>query len=156
MLQGTVGYINRNIQRTVKPQGDPRFMRTFQITAPIASHYRVGTCEESGCLAHHNGWKSLIDESSSLGQQQANYIRKHARRKYTEQKDPNGKTEFVFEAGQTCFAQHKVPLERPALYIVKDGDFRGNPTGFSRRHTKPEHWVEDFSEHQDRVARDRS
>jgi hypothetical protein len=44
-----------------------------------------------------------------------------------------------------------VPLERQPLLIVRDGDWRGNPTGRRRLHTKPEHWVEDFKEHQGKI-----
>jgi hypothetical protein len=38
-----------------------------------------------------------------------------------------------------------VPLERPALYLARQG------TGPVVRHTRPELWVEDFSEHLDKI-----
>jgi hypothetical protein len=46
-----------------------------------------------------------------------------------------------------------VPLERPELYVVRGGDWRGNPRGEVRRHSGPDSWVNDFAEHQDRIAR---
>ena len=42
---------------------------------------------------------------------------------------------FTFEAGQQCFTQHHVP-DRPQFFVVRDGDWRGNPTGQNRLHTK--------------------
>lgn len=131
--------------------------RTFQIISPISTHWRPATCEEAECEQYARGWKSAIDETTELGQKQAWYIRKQSGRKYTESRDEQpGLTVFTFEAGQTCFAagQHKVPLGRPEHYLVKGGDWRGNPAGIpTRKHTKPEFWIEDFNENQDRLIR---
>ena len=70
-----------------------------------------------------------------------------------EVRNPLGLTEFTFEAGQTCFVEHRVPLEREPLYVVRDGDWRGNPRGTAPRiHTRPDDWVDDFAEHQQRLA----
>lgn len=129
--------------------------RTFQITSPLSTHWRPATCEEAECEQHARGWKSAIDESSELGQKQAWYIRKQSGRKFTESGDEQpGLTVFTFEAGQACFAagQHKVPLGRPEHYLVKGGDWRGNPTGaLPRRHSKPEFWVEEMQEGFDKL-----
>jgi hypothetical protein len=35
---------------------------------------------------------------------------------------------------------------------VRDGDFRGNPTGRRRMHASGADWVEDFAEHQAKLA----
>ena len=65
-----------------------------------------------------------------------------------------GLTVFTFEPGQDCFAQHRVPLERDPLFLVRGGDWRGNPTGLQPyRHHRGEDWVDDFADHQDRIAR---
>lgn len=129
--------------------------RTFQIVSPISTHWRPADCAEFECEQHLRGWKSAIDESTELGQKQAWYIRKQSGRKFTESRDEQpGLTVFTFEAGQTCFSsgQHKVPLGRPEHYLVKGGDWRGNPTGAeTRKHTKPEHWVEDMQEGFDKL-----
>jgi hypothetical protein len=45
-----------------------------------------------------------------------------------------------------------VRLDRPELYLVADGDWRGNPTGRQRTHQNAADWVEDFGEHQLRIA----
>lgn len=128
--------------------------KTYSIKAPVSTHFRVGTCEEAGCLNYLNGWKSVIQETNDLGKQQAHYIRKQSGRKFTESKSPLGLTVFEFEAGQTCFQEHQVRVDRPELYIVRDGDFRGNPRGTqSRVHANPALWLEDFAEHQDQLAK---
>jgi hypothetical protein len=49
-------------------------------------------------------------------------------------------------------------LERPELYIVREGDWRGNPRGTPpRRHARAADWVDEAMEHQDRIntARER-
>ncbi len=139
----------------ITPNLPPSAYRTFQITSPIATHWRPATCEEVDCPNFLNGWKSAIDESVELGQRQAYYIRKHSGRKYTEDRESQpGLTVFVFEAGQACFSasQHKAPLGRPEHYLVKGGDWRGNPAGTpTRKHSKPEHWVEDMAEGLDKL-----
>lgn len=131
--------------------------RTFQIVSPLATHWRPASCEEVECEQHARGWKSAIDETTELGQKQAWYIRKQSGRNYTESRDEQpGLTVFTFEPGQRCFnsGQHKAPLGRPEHYLVKGGDWRGNPAGIAtRKHTKPEFWVEDFNENQDRLTR---
>lgn len=129
-------------------------MQTYSIAAPLATHTRPATCAEVECLPYRNGWNTDVDEATVLGQQQAGYIRSQAGRAYTESRIGN-LTRFVFLAGQQCFAAHRVSLERPEIYLVKGGDWRGNPIGLTRRHTKPAHWVEDFAEHLDVIKKER-
>jgi hypothetical protein len=76
------------------------------------------------------------------------------RRHCTERRAGDGLVEFMFEAGQLCFlvTAHRKKLERPEFYLVRGGDWRAN-TGLIRRHTRPEHWVEDFAENQERLSR---
>lgn len=138
----------------IDPQLSAAHYKTYAIASPISTHYRDGTCDEAGCLAHQHGWQTSVDESTDLGQKQAHYIRKLAGRKFTERRTEVGLTAFEFEAGQRCFTQHKVPLERPEFYVVRGGDWRGDPRGEgARMHTGPDPWVNDFGEHQDRLAR---
>jgi hypothetical protein len=137
----------------LEPAGPVHAYQTYQIVSPISTHFRDGTCDEAGCLAQRNGWRTTVDESTDLGARQAHYIRKQSGRRFTESRTETGLTAFTFEAGQRCFATHKVPLERPELYVVRGGDWRGNPRGEVRRHSGPDSWVNDFAEHQDRIAR---
>jgi hypothetical protein len=76
-------------------------------------------------------------------------------RKFTELDVNENEHWLVFEAGQSCFraSDHRALLDKQEIFIVRDGDYRGNPTGTVRRHTRPESWREDFAEHQDKLAR---
>jgi hypothetical protein len=125
--------------------------KTYQLSAPRGTHWRPSTCDEADCEFYVNGWSTAIDESTELGKGQAYYIRNQSGRRFTE--DRHGSlTTFRFEAGQTCFAEHEARLDRPELYIVRGGDWRGNPTGEVRQHTRASDWVDDFADHQQTLA----
>lgn len=121
--------------------------QTYSITAPRDATV-VAACEQVACEAWTRGWDSVIDESTELGQQQATYIRTQSGRTFREMKTEAGLTVFRFEAHQRCFAEHRT---RPEIYLVRDGDWRGNPTGRQRQHTRPADWVEDMTENQGRL-----
>ena len=137
----------------ITPQMPASAYKTYQILSPVATHYRTGTCDEAGCLAYQHGWQTNVDEATDLGQRQAHYIRTLCGRRFTERRTELGITAFTFQPGQKCFATHKVPLDRPEFYVVRGGDWRGNPRGEVRRHSSGDSWVNDFAEHQDRIAR---
>ena len=143
----------RHVNR-ILPKLGPGNYKTYQLLAPVATHHRPATCEEVSCAALAYGWKTVVDESTDLGQAQAHYIRKQSGRAFREDRDvTSGLTLFIFAASQRCFTAHTVPLERDPVFIVKDGDFRGNPRGTTpRKHKQASDWVEDFAEHQDRIA----
>lgn len=142
-----------------------RAYQTYGVHSPVQTHTRPATCAEVDCQAQAQGFAVTVDPGTDLGARQALYLRSEClplalpasaaargRRRYREVPQPGGLVRFEFPAGTECFAEHRVPLGRPELYIVRDGDRRGNPTGRLRRHAKPEHWVEDFAQHQDRIA----
>ncbi len=136
----------------IQPNMPARDYVTFRILAPYRTHFGPATCEDVECKAMANGWHSLIDESTDLGQKQAHYIRRGSGRSFKESRTPEGLTDFYFRPGQDCFAQHVYRNEMPAAYVKQGGDFRGNPMRIQPvTHTKAEFWVEDFSEHQDKV-----
>lgn len=137
-----------------EPHGPAIGYRTFGYRRPLATHWRPATCAEVECPHYLHGWMTPADERTDLGIAQAYYIRHKSGRGYREHRDEIGRTIFVFAPGQRCFRsdQHRLPIiERPALWIVRDGDWRGNPTGWSRTHIRGEHWVEEWAEHQDRL-----
>lgn len=136
------------------PVGPAQAYQTFAIHSPLATHHRPATCAEAECGAYMGGWTSLIDESTDLGQQQAHYIRSESGRAFTEEKRPDGLTAFTFEAGQSCFAtaSHTVPLERPELYLVRNGDWRPEGRGRVRQHSGPDPWLDEFQTNQEAVA----
>jgi hypothetical protein len=142
-------------------------MQTYQVTAPVATHYRPATCVEVDCDAHRYGWVTKVDESTADGQFLAGILRGACRpvsapavngtRRYIESRDESGMTLFEFPAGQLCFrmeasseAPHIVPLDRPENYLVRGGDWRQH-LGVSRVHVSADEWVEDFAENQNRV-----
>jgi len=114
----------------------------YQASAPLSTHWREARCEEVDCIQYLNGWKTIVDEATPLGQRQAGYIRMQAGRRFTEMKEVEGLTTFIFYPEQQCFRGHQVQTGRPAI--------------FSRDrtvHKKPEEWVEDMSERLDAVRR---
>jgi len=121
-------------------------MKTYVIAAPLATHWRPATCEESECPAYQHGWQTSVDESTDLGQRQAHYIRHDRTRRHTERRAETGLTVFEFAAGQNCYTAHRQPSGRPERFLVRGGDWRGNPAGVpAREHTKPDFWVEDMA-----------
>ncbi|MFJ9037479.1 hypothetical protein ACIRF8_12930 [Streptomyces sp. NPDC102406] len=126
----------------------PGAYQTYSITSPRDTSV-AAACQQVGCAAWLHGWESKVDERTELGARQAQYIRTQSRRTFREQRTEAGLTVFRFASGQRCFAEHRT---RPEVYVVRDGDWRGNPTGKTRTHTRPQDWVEDFGEHQLRLV----
>lgn len=128
---------------------------TFQIRQPIGTHWREATCKEVECSAWAYGWSTYVDTTTLNGRNQADYIRARSGRAFTEVTGERaGMIEFMFPQGQRCFAApHRVPLDRPALYVVRGGDWRGNPRQVPLiRHAGPVDWRDHFGEHQERLA----
>jgi hypothetical protein len=132
-------------------QGPVGAYQTFSVRSPSDRMVKT-VCEQVGCQAWRQGWESVIDERTNLGKAQGAYIRGQSGRTFREQKTDAGLTVFRFESGQRCFAEHQT---RPELYLVRDGDYRGNPTGRRRVHVRPEDWVEHMQEEFGRFQDDR-
>lgn len=105
-------------------------------------------CEQIGCPAWANGWETTVDEATDHGRTAAHYIRTQAGRTFRESRTAAGLTVFRFDSRQRCFAEHK---SQPETFGVWGGDWRQN-LGTIRRHSRGIDWVEDFAEHQDRIA----
>jgi hypothetical protein len=138
-------------QRAIMPLMPVAAYRTFAITNPVSTHYVSATCAEVDCVHWRNGWRVRVEDLTP----QLLHTARASGRKYTELRVADGETWLVFESGQPCFraSQHMRRLDRPSLFSVRDGDWRGNPFGTPvRRHTKPEFWVEEMSENLDRLA----
>ena len=45
--------------------------KTWEVIYPHASHYRPATCAEVDCSHYLNGWQTVVDESTNLGQARA-------------------------------------------------------------------------------------
>ncbi len=130
-------------------------MKTYQVIAPVSTHFRPATCEEVMCPAFIYGWVTIVPADSEA----ASFIRHDSSRRHTEAREPDGRASFTFPPGQEGFRggarsehDHKVRLDRPEVYLVRGGDFRGNPRGEIRRHVRADDWVDDFATHQDKLA----
>lgn len=136
----------------LEPGAGAQHYKTYSILQPKSTHTRVVRCEDVECAAYQHGWKTTLDVSTSLGTQQAQFITRRSGRKYTLEQTGSQLT-FTFPQGQQCFSEHRVKVDRPALYVVRGGDHRGNPAGIRPvQHTSPDNWVDDFANHQQRVA----
>ncbi len=125
--------------------------KTYGIVAPLSTHWRPATCVEVDCCDYLNGWQSAFAPDD----QRADYVRRHSGRRFVESRTDDGRVLFTFAQGQTCFraADHRIRVGRPELFVVRDGDRRGNPFGTTPYvHSRPQDWVEDFAEHQAKVA----
>lgn len=134
----------------VQPRVGAEHQQTWRISSPIATHWRPATCDEVDCEPWRNGWLTVVPAGSDLED-----IVRRSGRAFTEERRPEGLIAFTFQAGQRCFrtTEHRVPLDRPELYVVRDGDWRGNPRGTPARcYDKAYQWVDDMHGHLDRIA----
>lgn len=134
----------------VDPLMPPHAYKTYAVVAPLGTHFRPATCAEVDCPHYLGGWRVRVEALAP----NLLHAARNSGRKYVEQHVAEGETWLVFEAGQPCFkaGEHRTRIDRPELYVVRDGDHRGNPRGTKARlHQRPEHWLEDFSEHQTKI-----
>lgn len=112
-------------------------VKTFGLRAPKETHTRSASCEEVGCQNYIYGFRISLDKAI-----QHRLIKdvRDSGRPFQENED-GGVIHFIFASGTKCFAAHTVSLEREPLYVVRD-------LNGGRKHTKPEHWVEEFAENQ--------
>lgn len=146
MSASNVRHLNR-----VAPLMDPAAYKTYAVVAPVGTHFRRGTCAETNCPHYLNGWRTRIENLTP----DLLHTATHSGRQYTVQQVAEGESYLVFPAGQPCFAasEHRVRLDRPPLYVVRDGDHRGNPRGTKARvHHTPDNWLDDFATHQQTIA----
>ncbi|MET7452536.1 hypothetical protein ABZT03_11680 [Streptomyces sp. NPDC005574] len=125
--------------------------KTYAVVSPLSSHFRPATCAEVDCPHYLNGWRTRVETLTP----DLVLAARNSGRKYVEQSIAEGETYLVFEAGQACFRarEHRTRMDRPPLYVVRDGDHRGNPRRTrARQHLNPGSWVEDFAEHQQKLA----
>lgn len=135
------------------PAVPTHLMKTFSVINPIDTHFRPATCAEVDCEKYLNGWKVLIlDEADPVWIMRMEYMQNkltpRCDRRYREYRDEHGTLVFEFEAGQEFFDsaqhQHRVGVEREPLYVVRGGDWRANPTGERRVHTKADFFIEEL------------
>ena len=154
----------------VEPAGEPKDYRTFSIAAPRSTHSRIARCEEVDCHDHLNGWVTVLEVAKPERAQLAFWIRNKSGRQFHESKvayvvNDAGETveqpladgwrAFYFAAGQQCFTEHTVPLDRPELYIAKNGDWRGT-VGSIHRYDRSDQFADDLYTHTEHIREVRS
>lgn len=135
----------------VEPLMGAESYKTYSIHVPLSTHFRPAGCEEYGCPDYEKGWQVRVE---GLPPEWIHAAR-NSGRKHTELHVTEGETWLVFEAGQPCFkaTEHRVRIDKPELFVVRDGDARGNPRGTKARlHQRAADWQEDFAEHQQGLA----
>lgn len=136
----------------IQPLMGPEAYKTYAVVSPLGTHFRPATCEEVGCPHYANGWRVRVE---GLPPELVHAARTSGR-KYMEQHVADNETWLVFDAGQACFraSDHRTrKSDRPPLYVVRDGDYRGNPRRTKDRvHHTPDNWLDDFATHQQAIA----
>jgi hypothetical protein len=128
----------------IMPVGSPAAYKTYG----FAQKRRKATCAEVQCEQYLQGWKTIVP----VGSEYEGLVRQSGRR-WVSEKVEEGLIEFVFPAGQACFAaaKHTLPWEGHERFIERGGDWRGNPTGSLYVHTRADDWVDSFANHQDKI-----
>jgi len=126
-----------------EPKMDVSAYKSYEYRLPRGTHTRKASCEEVGCEAYRLGWKTTLDLTTH--RDHALWVINESGRHGSHEIDGMLIT-FTFPRGQQCFRTHHVPT-RPGIYTVRDGDWRGNPSG-SRWTMSAESWLDDFGEHQ--------
>ena len=133
----------------IEPLASPYAYKTYQAKAPLDTHWTAATCAQVECEHYVNGWGVHVE---AVGPELEHLARTSGRRYHEAQAGP-GQTWLLFEPGQPCFeaGTHLRRLEREELFVLRDGDWRGNPTGRTATLTT-QTWLDDFGEHQDRLT----
>lgn len=142
----------------VAPALAPAQFKTYGMLYPLKTHWRKATCEEVDCPQWVQGWDTEIDTSSDLGKKQYDYCHNDKSRSFTEERFGFSMVRFHYGPGNKPFAgprhDHRVKLERDPLFVVRGGDWRGNPLGVEPRvHRNSDNWVDDFATHQETLIR---
>lgn len=123
--------IARRPLNRVEPKLPASAMRSHLILAPEQTHFRAATCEEIQCPQFLKGYgvplKDIDAEDLGLLRSFIETYKLKASR--VEIKD--GEWHLWFEAGQRCLraSTHRMRIEKPEIFVVRDGDHRGNPLG---------------------------
>lgn len=134
----------------IEPKLPASAVKTYALLQKSSTHTRAATCAEVSCPAWQSGWTTMVP----AGSPQADYIRAKSERAFRETRGMDGLTVFTFPAGQRCFASdtHRVSLQREPFYVVRDGDWRGNPRQTAPVTRTAADWTDDFTEHQAALA----
>lgn len=139
----------------IMPKGPAHLYRTYSVEAP-PWHWKPAGCAEADCANRRHGWRIHVQTVAGLanGDLLLRDIKASGKRYRVVDEGP-GKTYWEFEAGQTCFdgdlMRHKIRIGRPELFLVKGGDWRGNPRGEQTQILTPENWVDSIQNLRDKL-----
>lgn len=114
------------------------------------------SCEAAGCTAYTTGWVTTVlpdsEDERTIEAACRGEIDGLRRRWTSAEVTEEGFIRYRFEAGQPCFraSTHSIPVA--ARYSLRDGDWRGNPSGRLVSTERVETWLADFGEHQQRIV----
>lgn len=148
----------------VQPAGPVQAYKTYAVDTPLATHFRLATCEEVDCPNFLNGWAVAItpDDNGQKFDQIIQHCGKSWRKLTVDEAEAaqpgtsfaGAVYVYLFAPGQPCFYEgtnrHVLPVGRPDIFSVRGGDWRG--TTSERRVLRPQDWQESFGEHQDNLA----
>ena len=91
---------------------------------PHPEFWRMATCEEIQCPSYQNGWVTTLNmtpdqspEELELNRVRYRYIKEQSGRDFYEDVD-GFKIHLRFSAGQTCFGNHQIPIERSPNFLI--------------------------------------
>ncbi len=133
----------------IEPRMGPGSYKTYGVRFPRETHTRAVKCSADNCDQFRQGWRTALDCSVPQQREAATWITQQPARHYTWEQVGSVVT-FIFPPGQQCFRGHR-EIVRPGVFMVRDGDWRGNPTGRSAV-LGEQQWHDDLGEHQQRLA----
>lgn len=127
--------------------------QTFEISAPLPTHWRPASCEEVECRAFMRGFKIELDASTDEGARALADIAAVYGKAWMTRIGPT-MVRFTAPPGTPCFrrAQHRLPLERDPLFRLKDGAPGQYRRGMRSVIMNEGEWLDRFAEHQGSIA----
>lgn len=117
-------------------------------------------CPEQHCGPHAHGWMTALDTSIPQQRELAKLIIKNDGNRHWTATQDGHLVRFTFPAGQQCFADHRVPLDRPPIFTLKRGREYSSSLPYinggaihipGARNIRGEEWVERLGENQQAI-----
>lgn len=141
-------------EQRVPPKLPVAQMKTYEMRFPVGTHHRKATCQEIDCPQYLNGWQMGFDLTDPAKVEAANWVRNKSGLAYHYVLTETTVT-FTFPPGQQCLESrirpHTVSLEREPLYLVRGGDWRGNPLRTRTVHANGADFADDWHTSLDRL-----
>ena len=144
--------INRRI-----PRLGAHAYKSYSWRQPLETHSHRVSCADAQCSDYRHGWVTLVDTATELGQRQFDYLSHDTSRSPHVEKTGTSLVSFTYPPGSQPFDstrhEHYRPIGYDPVTLVTGGDWRGNPRRTEPRIMRPQDWICDFAEHQEKLAR---